>query len=629
MCLPAAGHWNRRTFLKASAILSASSFAPGLSLRAASPSLSPIQPSLMPFPMTAVRLSAGIFQSSAEVNQHYLETLSTDRLLHSFRLTAGLSSTAEPYGGWELPTSELRGHFAGGHYLSAAAFAYVSSGNEVLRSRADALVAGLAACQKANGNGYVSAFPTSFFDRLSRGEKVWAPFYTLHKIFAGLLDMYQQTGNEDALHVAEGIAAWTSGYFAKVGEDQRLLILKNEFGGMNESLVNLAQITGQERYLATAKLFEQPWLLDSLANGKDNLTGLHANTTVPKIIGAARAYEVTGERRYRDLAEYFLDDVLRNRTYAIGNTSDSEHWRYPAGDMKCTLSLKNAECCVAYNLMKLDRLVFRWTADAHWMDEYERTLLNARLGTQNPQGLKQYFFPLAAGYWRAFNSHDESFWCCTGTGAEDFAKFNDTIFFHSAEDLYVNQFVASELLWKEKSFGLRQNTGFPMQQATQLIVQTDKPQERTVFVRIPRWLGPSAAVKINGRPFQADLRPGTYLPLRRSWNNGDKIELTLPMQLSEEILPGDPSSVAVSFGPLVLAANLGDGPKDGPTKFIHGRPTVPKVDAKPSPLPPRTAISLQSAENLRFSAANKSLNILPIFQIQDQKYSVYWHKDPA
>jgi DUF1680 family protein len=579
--------------------------------------------------MQSVRLTGGIFKASADTNQKYLETLDVNRLLHSFRLTAGLSSSATPYGGWELPTCELRGHFAGGHYLSAAAFAYSGSGNDLLRSRGDAMVSALAACQKANGNGYVSAFPTALFDKLARDEKVWAPFYTLHKIFAGLLDMYVQTGNEDALHVAEGIAEWTNKFFTSLAPDMRQRILHNEFGGMNEALVNLAQLTGKEKYLATAKFFEQPKLLDGLAAGKDNLTGMHANTTVPKIIGAARTYEITGDRRYRDIAEFFLDDVLRNRTYAIGNTSDNEHWRYPAGDMKGTLSLKNAECCVAYNLMKLDRLVFGWTADPHWMDEYERTLLNARLGTQNPQGLKQYFFPLAAGYWRAYNSPDESFWCCTGTGAEDFAKFNDTIYFHSDEDVYVNQFVASELTWKEKSFGIKQTTNFPMEQGTQLTIQTAKPQERTVLIRIPRWTSDTVTATVNGRPFETPGHPGSYLAIRRTWHAGDKVELTLPMHLTEEALPGDPTSVATSYGPLVLAANLGNGPKDGPTKFIHGRPTAPKlVDDKPVPLPAAAPITVQSAKDLQFSAGANSPSVLPMFKVQDQKYSVYWQKQP-
>jgi len=616
----------RRGFLKTAALASAATLTSKASAWIPAPASAKGKILCSPFSMQQVRLTDGIFKTQAEANQRYLDSLATDRLLYSFRLTAGITSSAKPFGGWEEPKGELRGHFAGGHYLSAVAFAYSSSGNDVLRARGDEMVTALAACQKANGNGYLSAYPTEEFERLVRNVPVWAPFYTQHKILAGLLDMYTQTGNEDALRVAEGLAGWTNSYFSGIGDDQRQRMLRTEYGGMNEVLVNLAVLTGKDRYLAAARIFEQPMILDPLAQRKDELQGIHANTTVPKIIGAARMYEVTGDLRYREIAEYFLDDVLSARNYVIGNTSDNEHWRYPAGNLKATLSLVNAECCVAYNLMKLDRLIFGWTAGARWMDEYERTLFNARLGTQNPQGLKQYFFPLAAGYWRAYHSPEESFWCCTGTGVEDFGKFNDTIYFHSDEDLYVNQFIASELTWKEKGFSLKQTTNFPVQQGTLLTVQTERPQERTIFVRIPRWTDETGSVKVNGHKLEAFAPPGSYLAIRRTWRAGDKIELSLPMGLSEESLPGDPTTVATLYGPLVLATTLGDGPKDGPTKFIHGRDTAPKIDGRPAPLPAFTEITVKSRAGLEFAAADNA-PVIPMYEVEDQKYSVYRHKN--
>jgi hypothetical protein len=292
--------WTRRGFLKTTAAtLSAVRFANGAVSWAESPTISRISQKCVAFPMQAVRITGGIFKDAADVNQSYLQTLSVDRLLHTFRLTAGLASNAEPYGGWEDPDCELRGHFAGGHYLSAVAFAYSSSDNTVLKARGDAMVSGLAACQKALGSGYLSAFPEALFEKLSRDEHVWAPFYTLHKILAGLLDMKTQAGNEEALKVAEDLAEWTRRFFSTIGNDQRQRMLRNEYGGMNESLVNLAQLTGKDRYLATARLFEQPSVLDSLAIRKDELQGLHANTTIAKILGAARTYEVTGDRRHQ------------------------------------------------------------------------------------------------------------------------------------------------------------------------------------------------------------------------------------------------------------------------------------------------------------------------------------------
>ena len=341
-----------------------------------------------PFSMTQVRLLDGEFKTAAEINHVYLASLSTDRLLHSFRVTSGMTSTAKPYGGWEKPDCELRGHFAGGHYLSAAALAYASAGNDTLRKNGDLMVAELARCQKANGNGYLGAYPEGLFERLARGEKVWAPFYTLHKIMAGLVDMYVHTGNEQALQVAESLAGWVRGYFEGISDEQGGLMLRTEYGGMNEVLANLYGLTGKQQYLDTARLFEQPGFLDPLAAHRDELKGLHANTHVPKIIGAARMYELTGQTRYRDIAAYFLEEVLTERSYAIGNTSNGEHWHTNPGDLAGTLSLTDAECCVGYNLMKLERHLFAWTGDARWMDAYERSMFNCRLGTQNLDGIE-------------------------------------------------------------------------------------------------------------------------------------------------------------------------------------------------------------------------------------------------
>jgi len=365
------------------------------------------------------------------------------------------------------------------------------------------------------------------------------------------------------------------------------------------------------------------------------LQGLHANTHVPKIIGAARMYEVTGDRRYRDIAEYFLAEVLAARNYAIGNTSLDEHWTTPPDQLSGTLAWTNAECCVAYNLMKLQRHVFSWTADARWMDAYERTLFNCRLGTQNAQGLKQYFFPLAAGYWRAYNSPEESFWCCTGTGAEDFAKFADTIYFRRGSDIFVNQFISSTLDWKDEGLVLEQVTQFPREQGTTLKIKSPHPTARTIHLRIPNWTTEEAQVKINGRPLEAMADPGSYLALRKTWQDGDTITVSLPMELRQEPLPGDGSVSAAIYGPLVLAADLGAGPSDGPDRVIHSGETVPKNLPAATPLPkvadpPEAStkqwIQVESTSGLRFTAAGEGAKyeLMPMYQIGDQRYSVYW-----
>jgi DUF1680 family protein len=610
---------------------------------------------LVPFPMAQVRLLDGIFKAQSEINQRYLDSLATDRLLHSFRATSGIASTATPYGGWEKPDCALRGHFNGGHYLSAVALTYASAGNDTLRARGDAMVAELARCQKANGNGYLGAYPETQFEALAKGSRdwpggaVWAPFYTLHKIMTGLVDIYVHTGNEQALQVAEGVAGWVRGYFDGIGDEQRQRMLRTEYGGMNEVLANLYGLTGKQQYLDTAHLFEQPSFLDALAGHRDELKGLHANTHVPKAIGAARMYELTGDARYRGIAQYFLDEVLTERSYAIGNTSVNEFWRSDPGNLKGSLEYHNAECCVAYNLMKLQRHLFAWTGDALWMDAYERSLWNCRMGTQNAQGLKQYFFPLAAGYWRHFNSAEQSFWCCTGTGAEEFAKLNDTIYFHDAstsshdsssvlhdsDSVWVNQFIASELDWKEQKFGLRQETQFPAEQGTTLHIKVAAPQRRTIHIRIPGWVAEGGSARINGRELEAFAQPGSYLSLTREWRDGDRIELTLPMQIRTELLLGDSTLRAALYGPLVLAADLGAGPKDGPLK-IGGTDSCPRdKDLGPpaaTPVAPAADwIEVVSAKDLAFkpASAKDAPPVKPLFSVTDEKYAIYWNTEKS
>jgi hypothetical protein len=635
--LPMTDH-SRRNFLKTSTAAAAGftiirSLTPMELFGAVTPSDASVR--IVPFPLASVRLAPGIFKEQEEINARYLDSLTVDRLLHSFRVTAGISSSATPYKGWEDPTCELRGHFAGGHFLSAVALASAASGNADLKSRGDELVGGLGACQKKIGTRYLSAYPTDLFEHLAQGKSVWAPFYTYHKIMAGLLDMYTLAGNSDALQIAEGMGQWAHEYFWGISADQRQRMLRTEYGGMNEVLVNLAAVTKKDRYLDAAHFFEQPGFLDPLAGRRDELQGLHANTHVPKIIGAARMYEVTGDRRYRQIAEYFLEEVLTARNYVIGNTSLDEHWKTPPGQLKGTLGWTNAECCVAYNLMKLERLVFGWNGDARWMDAYERALFNCRLGTQNADGLKQYFFPLAAGYWRAYHSPEESFWCCTGTGVEEFAKFADTIYFHRGSDVYVNQFIASTLDWKEEGLRIDQVTQFPQEQGTTLKIKTSRRTARTIHVRIPGWTTEAAQVKINGLPLEAMADPGSYLAIRRTWADGDTISIGLPMELRQEALPGDDSTAAVLYGPMVLAADLGAAPADGPMRVIHSGDTVPKNLPAADPLPKAAAgsdadtkqwVQVESAPELRFTAAGESAKyqLMPMYRIRDQRYAVYW-----
>ncbi len=452
--------FTRREFLGASAAAAAA-----LPLvRFASGSAAPVEASRIanvPFDLSRVRLLPGPFFDAADVNRRFLLNLDPDRLLHMFRLTAGLPSTALPLGGWEAPENELRGHYTG-HYLSACAMRAAGFSDDEAKARGDRIVAELAKCQEKHGNDYLSAFPEELFDRLRADERVWAPFYTLHKILAGLLDMHTLAGNARALDVAAGMATWISRWTQPLGEAAMARVLEREYGGMNEALYNLSAITGSEDFRELAHRFDHERIFAPLAEGRDELKGLHANTTIPKIIGAARRYELTGESRYRRIAEYFWREVATRRAYCTGGTSNGESWNAEPGAIASELSGYTQECCVTYNMLKLARHVGGWTGDPACAEFIERAMWNGILGTQHPaDGSKLYYVPLASGYWKLFGTPLHDFWCCTGTGSESFSKLGESVYFRAGDALLVDQFVSSELDWKEKGLRVVQETRFP------------------------------------------------------------------------------------------------------------------------------------------------------------------------
>jgi DUF1680 family protein len=586
---------------------------------------------VLPFPNKQVRLLDGIFKEQAEINQSYLRMLPNDRLAHMFRLTAGLPSSAEPLGGWEKPDCELRGHFTGGHYLSASALAYASTGDKDLKQKADALVAVLAKCQEAHGNGYLSAFPEELFDRLRAGRPVWAPFYTLHKIMAGHLDMYTQTGNEQALETLKDMADWVGRWVGPLSDDHMQRVLEVEQGGMLEVLSNLYAVTGNERYLQTARRFDHHSVFNPLAEYRDELTGLHANTNIPKIIGAARQYELTGDPRYHGIADYFWHEVTGRRAFCSGGTSYREHWLGTPGDLKKDMGQDMEECCCGYNMMKLTRHIFGWTADPRAMDYYEGTLFNSRLGTQDARGLKSYFLPLEGGWWKYYNSPYDSFWCCTGTGIEEFSKFNNSIYFHDQDGIYVNLFIASEVNWPQKDVRLRQETRFPEQEGTAFVVSAERPVEIALNVRIPYWAMRGGSVKLNGKPFPVFSSPGSYLTLQRTWSNGDRVDLSLPMSLHIDPLPGDETQQAVMYGPLVLAGRLGNSGLTHSNTYLGYNPSpggkpvaAPEIQAGKGTGANWVEAVPGQALTFRTVGQSESTELIPLYKLQGERYVVYW-----
>ena len=588
-----------------------------------------------PFPLSAVRLRPGAALEAVEVNRRFLMSLESDRLLHMFRLTAGLPSTAEPLGGWEAPDNELRGHFTG-HYLSACALLAAQTGDAAVRERGRHVASELARCQAAIGTGYLSAFPVDLFDRLRAGQPAWAPFYTLHKIMAGLLDTYTLSADPQALATVLGMARWTERWVQPLDEAAMAQVLEREYGGMNELLYNLAAVTGDVRWQRLAQRFNRQRLLAPLADGHDQLDGLHANTTIPQIVGAARGFELTGTPELRAAAATFWQTVAQRRAYCTGGTSNGESWNTPPGVLAHELSGYTEESCVTYNMQKLTRLLFSWSADPGLADYYERTLYNGILGVQHPaDGNKLYYLPLESGYWKLFGSPLHDFWCCTGSMAESFAKLGDSIYFHDDAGVYVNLFIASELVWSERELRLVLDTQFPREDTVRLRVHTARPQRLRVRLRVPYWTAGGAA-QLNGEPLPAFAAPGSYFQLERRWRDGDELTVRLPMHLHLARMPDDSSLQAVMYGPLVLAGRMGSAGLDA--AHLRAEPTaprrVPEYRAPPLAAPPIVANPADPASWLeplpgralafRTTGQAQPMTLEPLNGIFDERYAVYW-----
>ena len=639
------GHLSRRSFMTTVAVATGSALVPR-SLRAAAPqdpvvntiqkdskaiSREKVSWKVRPFPMGQVRLGEGPCKIAMEADRQYLHSLPPDRLLHTFRTNAGISSSAQPLGGWEAPDCELRGHYAGGHYLSACALMYASTGDEDLKKNANTVVAELAKCQGALKGGYLSAFPIEFFDRLRNRERVWAPFYTIHKIMAGHLDMYVYTGNEQALDLVQKMADWTAGYTGSLSYEHMQRVLGTEYGGMGEVLSNLHAVTGKEYYLEVAQRFDKKQFFDPLAAHRDELKGLHVNTHIPQVIAAARYYELTGDHRYRDIAEYFWDEVVSERSYCTGGTSNGESWNTDPGKLSTELGPSTTECCCAYNMMKLTRHLFGWSPDARVMDYYERTLFNHRLGTINPEdGTMMYYLPLASGYWKTFGKPFDSLWCCTGTGSEEYAKLTDTIYFHDVDSLYVNLYIDSQLEWPEKGLRVKQETRFPEEQGTTLTISGKNPVELGINLRVPYW-AQGGNVKINGAMLPAFASPSSYLTLSRVWKPGDKIELSLPMGPHIASMPDDQTIQAAMYGPLVLAGRFDPVTKEMSYGDYEPKPgeqqKVPDIVADHGR--PASWIEPDAKQPLTFHAVGQSqpLTMVPLYRVIHDRYAVYWKVD--
>ena len=591
--------------------------------------IKPVPATLQLFAPNEVVLLDSPYAQAQAANIAYLKRLDPDRLLHVFRLNAGLPSSAKPLGGWEDPTCELRGHFVG-HYLSGCALAFAATGDTELRRRGDQVVAGLAQCQrKIDKDGYLSAFPTSYFDRLAVGAEVWAPFYTLHKILAGLLDMHELAGSDEALGVATGMARWTDKWTAARAEQDMQKVLEIEFGGMNDALYRLAAMTGDAHWIEVGDRFTKKRVFEPLAGGKDELRGLHMNTHVPQVIGADRRFALTGDPRFSDVSDFFWDTVTGVRTYATGGSSNNEHWCTEPHHLAAEWENghDHQESCCSYNMLKLGTQRFLRRPSAGIADYYERILINQRLSTIQPDtGLTAYFLSLTPGAWKTWGTEETTFWCCNGSGLEDFATLNRMIYARDAQGIWVNLFIPSRVSSPD-GVRLRQETSFPYAPSTTIHVEAASGRPWTLRLRIPGWTSEAARVTVNGRPVEAVAVPGSYLSIRRSWRAGDRIALSLPMTSRWEKFEDRPNVAALVHGPVVLAQQLPLGTIPAALMNEHG----PAVDKAPPPVP-ALPLPADLPERLRpvpgkplhFTAAvgARTVELRPLVD-SDQRFAVY------
>ena len=521
-----------------------------------------------PFPPDRVRLLEGPFLAAQQNNARYLlEVVEPDRLLAGFRAQAGLPAKATRYGGWEA--RGINGHSLG-HTLSALAFHYAATGDARARERLDYIVAELAACQTANGDGYVLPVAKRVYEDLRAGRiqaagfslnNEWVPNYTLHKVLAGLRDAHRVAGNRQALEIERRLADYLAGIYEKLTPAQAQEILKAEFGGLNEVFADLSVDTGDPRYLALSRtVFHHDAILSPLEKGRDELDGKHGNTQVPKIIGLARQYQLTGEPTARDGVATFWDSVVHRRSFANGGHGDHEHF-FPPAHFPEKLGPQTTETCNTYNMIKLAGLKFTWLPEATDMDFVERGLINhllANLGRQ--PGEFGYFLPLGNIAYKTFSTQNDSWWCCVGTGMENPTRYGEQVYFHGNDTLWVNLYIASRLDWRERGIVLRQETTFPDSDKVHLRIETAAPVHFALRLRHPAWCA-APELSINGNPVTTGSSPGSYLVLDRTWRNGDVLDLRLPMRLHTEPLPhSDGKIVALMYGPLQLAAVIPSAP---------------------------------------------------------------------
>lgn len=588
------------------------------------------------FDLKDVRLLPGRVHDNLMRDSMWMSSIQINRLLHSFRNNAGVFAGLEggyvsvkKLGGWESLDCDLRGHTTG-HLLSAYGLMYAATGAEVFKLKGDSLVSGLKEVQEALGGGYLSAYPEELINRNLRGQGVWAPWYTLHKIFSGLMDQYLYADNQEALEVVKKMGDWAYDKLIGQTEDTRKLMLRNEFGGVNEAFYNLYSITGDKKYKELAEYFYHNDVIDPLAEGDTDFGTKHTNTFIPKVIGEARNYELTGSGRSADISKLFWNEMTHHHSFVTGSSSQKEHFFNPAEFSKYINGYTGESCCT-YNMLKLSRHLFCLDASPEVADYYERALFNHILAQQDPEsGMVCYFLPLLSGAYKVYSTPEQSFWCCVGSGFESHAKYAEAIYYHSDNDLFVNLFIPSRLTWGEKGLKLCQTTAFPESDTANFTIEEAPASKLTLNLRYPSWSG-KPEVKVNGKKVAVKSSPSSYIAISRQWKKGDKVEVKYPMSLRVETAPDNDRRAALVYGPIVLAGDLGD---EGVRPFSD--PTVRNdyytYDYKiPSAIDPSITLDITNPEAtiaktdkpLQFTTA-EGKTLRPLYDTHRTRYVVYW-----
>ena len=592
---------------------------------------------MQPFTLQEVKVTSGAFKNAQDVDLRYILSLNPDKLLSPYLIDAGLPLKAERYGNWE--SSGLDGHI-GGHYLSALAMMYASTGNAELKKRLDYMVDQLAKCQAKNGNGYVGGIPQGkvFWERIHKGDidgssfglnNTWVPLYNIHKLFAGLRDAYEFAGNQQAKQVLVGLGNWFVELIQPLSDDQIQQILRTEHGGMNEVFADLYILTKEKKYLETAQRISHRAILNPLLQKQDKLTGLHANTQIPKVIGFEKIAQLTGNADWSEAARFFWQNVSQTRSVAFGGNSVREHFN-PTTDFSSMLkSNQGPETCNSFNMLRLSKALFLDKNDPSYLDFYERMLYNHILSSQHPQkGGFVYFTPIRPNHYRVYSQPETSMWCCVGSGIENHTKYGELIYSHSANDLFVNLFIPSTLDWKEKNIQLTQSTEFPYKNQTELVLKIAKSQTFSLQIRSPKW-AENVEVLVNGKAQPISVQPSHYIGIQRKWKTGDKVAVRFTTSTHLEYLPDQSNWAAFVHGPIVLAAKTSTADLVG--LFADDSRMGHETKGKLYPIDKAYTLigntdsylsKIKPAGNLTFTL--DSLTLQPFYEIHDARYQMYF-----